>query len=262
MRSIEELYELDSSVLIWKAILYEESGLIENAIPVLMKAQSAANNRNETEVFYIAKMHQLYFSLFLNSKYEYISSFKESIRQIQKYEIINRGEAIIESLESGCLNSDLWTNIKRKHISVGSYKYDVKPTFYLFRIHAHQSILKKCDSQASFFHASIKKELSEYPGNRYLTVLNDILDIDKSYREKLNQIEALNSYQKILNGIQGSGYRPWIEFAIEYRMILICELNQNHLCNQKSMKNEIKNDYLIGSEMSLYREILNNSLKE
>jgi hypothetical protein len=184
--------------------------------------------------------------------------------EINQFSVVERSKILIDSLKyENCIDSLAWERVKTDHLEKGTYAQDVKPIIYLVRFHANKTLISSCLSQTTDFYNTVYSDYINFPYNKYLNYLINILNIDKLSSNNQNHSKAIKKYELILQELKQNNYRPWLEAAIEYRLILICSLSQGNHCSKMIQNLEkSKKEYLIGTKDSYYQELLLNRLGE
>jgi hypothetical protein len=264
LENIISNYDIDPSVRIYYAITLEKNCEFQNIKLHLKEAQTASKKNKLQRIFNESVMYDLYFDLFFISKEEFVSSTQSLSSEINEFSVVERSKILIDSLKyENCIDPIVWERVKTDHLEKGTYAQDVKPIIYLIRFHANKTIISTCLSQTTDFYNSVNSDYINYPYNKYLNYLLNILDNDRLASNHQNYSKVIKKYESILQELKQNNYRPWLEAAIEYRLLLICSLSQGNHCSKMIQDLEgSKKNYLIGSKGSYYQELLLNRLGE
>ncbi|MCG9874719.1 MAG: hypothetical protein MH321_08040 [Leptospiraceae bacterium] len=257
-------YDIDPSVRVYYAITLEKNCEYQNIKLHLSDAITTSKKNKLQRIYDESVMYDLYFDLFFISKEEFMFNTQLLSKEINEFSVVERSKILIDSLKhENCIDPLDWARVKTEHLERGTYAQDVKPIIYLIRYHANKTIVSSCMSQTTDFYNSVYSDYFNYPYNKYLNYLINILDLDKLASNNQNYSIALKKYELILQELKQNNYRPWLEAAIEYRLILICSLSHGNHCSKMIQDLEgSKKDYLIGAKDSYYRELLLNRLVE
>jgi hypothetical protein len=264
LENIMSIYDIDPFVRLYYANTLEKNSEYQNIKLHVKEAQTASKINKLQRIYNGSVMYDLYLDLLFISKNEFMFNTQLLSKEVDEFSVVERSKILIDSLKNeNCIDPLVWERVKSDHLEKGTYAQDVKPIIYLVRFHANKTIVSSCISQTTDFYNSVYSDYVNYPYNKYLNYLINILDIDNLALSNQNYTKAIKKYETILQELKQNNYRPWLEAAIEYRLILICSLSQGNHCSKAIQNLEgTKKDYLIGAKGSYYQELLLNRLRE